>query len=145
MYNRKPEYLVLDIDYQIMQIAAELKNLIADLLANYADHLTDTRVEQTTFEEVVRQVFDYMTDDFSQFEKLIHSFPNYSRFQHAELYIRNSSTNNEIVQLCRSIAIGFFFQMRDLGLFNTTTVHGFHFILREVGETHIVLERTPET
>lgn len=143
-FNKSPEYLILDIDYQVSQIAIEMQEMISDLLAIYASHLLNTGVEQNFFIEVVRQVFDYMTDDFVTFQNLVNKFPNFSRFQHVQLYILNNTTQNEIAQFCRTIATGLFFQMRNLGLFNTSVSHGFHFILREAGETHILLERTPE-
>lgn len=142
-----PQYLILDIDYQAAEAIRELSEMIHDLIAAYAPDLLENphfRPEYNFVQETIRQIFDFMTDDFAKFTLLLEEFPNFSRYPAIQRWAMHDTTYGDLREYCKQIAVALFFQMRDRGLFQTSQVPGFHFILSDSGPMHITLERVPE-
>ena len=148
MFNQPhPQYLVLDIDYQAAESIRELSDMIIDLVTAYAPDLLENphfRVDHNFIQETIRQIFDFMTDDFAKFTLLLESFPNFSRYPGIQRWAIHDTTYGDLREYCKQIAVALFFQMRDRGLFQTSQVPGFHFILSDSGPMHITLERVPD-
>lgn len=147
-YNQRvPQYLVLDINYQAIEIIRELSEMIRDLITVNAPDLLDNpnfRPEFNFVQETIRQIFDFMTDDFAKFNLLLESFPNFSRYPTIQRWVFNDITLANLREFCKQLAVSIFFQIRDQGLFQVSTVPGFHFILSDSGAMHITLEKIPE-
>lgn len=149
MFNQSgPQLLVLDIDYQAATAMNDLCEMIREIIACYAPDLLENpnyRPEINFIQETIRQIFDFMTDDFAKFTLLLESFPNFNRYPSIERWAFHENTYQDLREYCKQIAVALFFQMRNQGLFQVSNIPGFHFILSDSGPMHITLERVPET
>lgn len=148
MFNQpRPQYLVLDIDYQAGEAIQQLTTMIQELVAVYAPDLIANphyRPDVNFVQETIRQIFDFMTDDFAKYTLLLEEFPNFSRYPAIERWVLHETTFRDLRDYCKQIAVALFFQMRDRGLFQMSKTSGFHFILSDSGPMHITLEKVPE-
>lgn len=147
MFNQhRPQYLVMDINHQATIAIHELSEMIRELVSTYAPDLMEIpqfRPDHNFIQETIRQIFDFMTDDFAKFTLLLEEFPNFSRYPSIHRWAVHDTTYGDLREYCKQIAVTLFFQMRDQGLFQTSQGPGFHFILSDSGPMHITLEQVP--
>lgn len=137
-----PSQIIFDIHYDTRIAIEELKTMISDLIDVYAPELVGKGYERAFVHELIRQIFDVMTDDYSRFTTYIAHWPNFNRFVGLQSYCKHETTIRDLTELCHRIANSFYFHLRDEGLFRLTVNGEFPFILNHPDDTFILLQYT---
>jgi hypothetical protein len=106
----------------------------------YAPNLANTGLERAFIHEMIRQIFDFMTSDYVKYTAYLQTFPNFSRFIGFNDYCKSQEGLQELKGLTNSIANGFFFHLRDEGLFRLSNDDTFPFILNNPDSTYLLLQ-----
>lgn len=132
--------IIFDIHYDTRCYIEEVKNMISDMIDAYSPELIGKGCEQAFIHELIRQIFDFMTDDYSRFNSYVANFPNFSRFVGIDSYCKHDTTYRDLRELAHRIATSFYFQLRNEGLLRFSSNGEFPFILNHPDETFILLQ-----
>src|SRR5574343_85941 len=145
MYPNQPNQILFDIHYDTRAAIEETKTMISDLIDVYAPDLVGKGYERAFIHELIRQIFDVMTGDYSVFTSYLNYFPNFNRFLGIQQYCIHETTMRDLQELSLRIANSLYFQIRDEGLFRLSVNGEFPFILNHPDDTFILLQYTGTT
>lgn len=134
--------IILDYDYDVKCLMREAKDVVSDMIDAYAPHRSHDNLEVAFVHELVRQVFDVMTPDYTLFSQYLANFPNFNQFIGFADYAKSQEGIQRLHALSQSIAHGLFFTLRNEGFFAYIENGQFPFILNQPDEFFLMLQYT---